>query len=573
MISQLIATAAGEGKPESLGRIIAILAPREEKKPELWQLAALSSLLDAFDRKGLTLASLTLSGAGIFPADDKKGTAGGRPAATIAGGTPAPLLLAPLFAWAIELAAALDTKDSIREPAIRLLGRSPEQQEEDLQMLFALLDPSRSARTHSAALDTLKRIRRPEVASLLLQDWNLRSPSLRQSCIEVLLSRNEWMKQLLAAVESGVIGVSEISPADRQRLLRHTDKGIQGLATTIFKPGHGSRAQVLAKYQSATTLPGDTAKGADLFAKNCSSCHVLRGQGHAVGPTLWQLADKTPADFLLAILDPNAAVEPRFVAYNIETKDGRSLSGIVSAETATTLTVVQGGGAQDKILRSDIAEIRASGLSLMPEGLEQSVTPQDLANLIAYLKSSPRTFGSATSEQAAAAKKKFLDGGMNGFAKIISAFDQLSYPSWMGELPMPYCRQTDGKSKLAWQTALVPADLKPETIHQFRLPAAMGFVSQPSGKFELRLNGRRALDFNVALNDQTWQSADGKVQMSYTVLENNNEDSDGVLLINVSGSLLEPGQPGTFEVVGSAANSQRWFGVYLVPTPSEHATR
>ena len=66
------------------------------------------------------------------------------------------------------------------------------------------------------------------------------------------------------------------------------------------------------------------------------------------------------------------------------------------------------------------------------------------------------------------------------------------------------------------------------------------------------------------LDDQTWQSADGKVRMSYTVMENNAEDSNGILLIRAAASLLEPGKPATFEVVGSAANSQRWFGVYLL---------
>src|SRR5213078_2242679 len=105
----------------------------------------------------------------------------------------------------------------------------------------------------------------------------------------------------------------------------------------------------------------------------------------------------SPQDFLVAILDPNAAIEPRFLNYQVETSDGRSLSGVVTAETATSLTLVQGGGLEEKILRSDIAEIKASNLSMMPEGLEQNLTPQGLADLIAYLKhSGPRAFGSAT---------------------------------------------------------------------------------------------------------------------------------------------------------------------------------
>src|SRR5213075_1851581 len=155
-------------------------------------------------------------------------------------------------------------------------------------------------------------------------------------------------------------------------------------------------------------------------------------------------------DFLVAILDPNAAVEPRFVAYNIETKDGRSLAGVVNAETATTLTLVQSGGTSEKILRGDISQIRASGLSLMPEGLEQNMTPQDLADLISYLNSGAHPFGSATPEKAEAARKRLLAFGNNGTARINTAGSHETHRGWMGDLPLAWCRQTQGQNRLNW---------------------------------------------------------------------------------------------------------------------------
>lgn len=542
-IGQLIATAAGAGNPEALGKIIATIAPRDGQPIESWQFAALSSLLDALDRKNISLTKLAESSGELREAVTR---------------------LNRIFERAARLAIAPDTKDSLREPAIRLLGRIPMRQTGDLQTLVALLDPAHSTRTQTAALDALKRLRSPQVPALLLAGWQKFSPALRQSCVEVILSRDEWLKDLFAALDDRTVALNEISPANRQRLLKHADQAVQQRAEAVFKSSSSSRAEVLSKYQTVATLTGDAAKGSEVFAKNCASCHSLRGQGHDVGPNLAALSDKTPADWLLAILDPNAVVEPRYVAYNIETKDERSLSGIVSAETATTLTLIQGGGVQEKILRSDIASMRASGLSLMPEGLEQAIPSQDMADLLAFLKTSPRPFGSATAEQAEAARKQFLEGGMNGLAKVSSAAEQLDYPSWLGVLPFAHCRQTDGKSKLVWQTAPVAAGLKPDAIVQFRLPVGLGFHSQASGKFDLRLNGKHALTFNVTLSDMTWQGADGKVSMSYTVMENNSEDSNGILLINVPGALLEAGKPATFEVVGSAANSMRWFGVYLV---------
>ena len=88
----------------------------------------------------------------------------------------------------------------------------------------------------------------------------------------------------------------------------------------------------------------------------------------------------------MAILDPNAAIEPRFINYQIETRDGRSLSGVISGETATSVTLVQPGGASEQLLRSEVTAIKASPLSLMPDGLEQVISPQDLADLISYFK-------------------------------------------------------------------------------------------------------------------------------------------------------------------------------------------
>ena len=78
----------------------------------------------------------------------------------------------------------------------------------------------------------------------------------------------------------------------------------------------------------------------------------------------------------------------------------------------------------------------------------------------------------------------------------------------------------------------------------------------------LKMNGRPALEINVTLNDSSWQSADGKVRASYRVMEANAEDSNGVLTIAVANELVETNKPATFEVIGSAANSQRWFGIY-----------
>ncbi len=532
-----------------------------QEKPA-WSFGLLASLLDTLERRNETIASFAA-----------KAENEARSIATRMGLT---------LAEARKLTTDDTAPSEVRVAAIPLLARNMEIASDgsaligkDIELLGNLLKPGVMAPLQQAALDRLKRLRNAEVPAVLLRDWSAHSPSQRTAIIGVLLSREEWVSTLLGSVEQGTVSANEIPLASRQRLLKHTSVGLRDRAAKLFAAQiSSSRAEVLAKYKSVSALAGAAENGAAHFDKNCSSCHAIHGHGQPVGPNLAEFAGKSVDDFLLAILDPNAAINPNFIAYSIETKDGRSLSGIVKGETASSLTLIQGGGAVEKLLRSDIQEIRASQLSLMPEGLEQSMAPQDLADLIAWLKqSAPAPYGSASAEQAARARMEFLKGGANGLARIISASEQLDYPSWLGRLPLFHCRQTDGRSKLVWQTAAVPTSLPANSTQQVRLAAAMGFLSQPSGRFQLRLNGKPVLDFDVSLSDQIWQSEDGTVRMLYTVMENNKEDSNGPLLIEVASSLLEAGKAATFEVVASPAQSQRWFGVYVLPEITQAAGR
>ena len=126
-------------------------------------------------------------------------------------------------------------------------------------------------------------------------------------------------------------------------------------------------------------------KGAALFTANCAACQAYRGLGHALGPDLATFRTKPVGDFLIAILDPNAAIEPKFIAYNVDTKDDRALTGLVIDETATCFTLAQANGVKDKLLRSDVKTLRPSPLSLMPEGLEATLPPQAMVDLISWL--------------------------------------------------------------------------------------------------------------------------------------------------------------------------------------------
>ena len=127
-----------------------------------------------------------------------------------------------------------------------------------------------------------------------------------------------------------------------------------------------------------------------MVAKECSACHKLEDVGMEVGADLKALRDRGTENMLLNILDPNREVDPRFVSYQAVTADGRTLTGIIVAETPTSVTLRRADGGEDTVLRTNLESLRSSRLSFMPEGFERSLTRQDVADLFAYLRAAAK---------------------------------------------------------------------------------------------------------------------------------------------------------------------------------------
>src|SRR5262249_35082305 len=121
------------------------------------------------------------------------------------------------------------------------------------------------------------------------------------------------------------------------------------------------------------------------FERECATCHRFANKGQEVGPNLETIRHHAPRQVLANILDPSREVSPNYVEYVVVTRDGKTATGIVSRETTTSLTLRRAKNVQETILRGDIEEIGGSGNSLMPEGLEKKIPPQDMADLLAFL--------------------------------------------------------------------------------------------------------------------------------------------------------------------------------------------
>ena len=255
--------------------------------------------------------------------------------------------------------------------------------------LFAeLLQPNQPAEVQQAALAALASFEDLEVAALLLDQWGGLTPALRSQAGDVLASREPWLHELLKAVHEGRIAPGDLQPGRLQLLAEHADQKIRDSARTLLSQSRsGSRAEVVAAYEDVISMPGDASRGREVFKRVCAACHQVEGTGHAIGPNLVTMRNRGPESIVVNVLDPNREVNPEFLNYILVTADGRTLSGMIAAETATGLTLKRAENASDTVLRIDIEEMRSTGMSLMPEGLEKDLDKQALADLLAYLSS------------------------------------------------------------------------------------------------------------------------------------------------------------------------------------------
>jgi putative heme-binding domain-containing protein len=282
-------------------------------------------------------------------------------------------------------AADQNVEVPVRTAAVRLLGREPRRREDDFALMRKLLVPQSPVDVQRAVVTCLATQSESVIAEILLDGWSSHSPELRNLILDVVARRSSWAESLRQRLASQTIHASELSTPVRQRLLELGGNAAQWQQALAVKASL-DRAQVLRDFRPALQLAGDAQRGGMWFRKLCITCHKVGSEGHDVGPQLASMTDKSPATLLNAILDPNAAVDAKYFNYTIVTSDGQVFSGRLETETGSSITLLAAEGKRTTILRRDIEELQASARSVMPDGLERELTPQDLADLIQFVR-------------------------------------------------------------------------------------------------------------------------------------------------------------------------------------------
>ena len=284
-------------------------------------------------------------------------------------------------------AVALDESlpEATRLHALQLLAHARHEAATRACLGIATESPSQQLRIHAAA--ALAKHPDALIAPALLTSYPDQTPSVRAALRDALAVQPASAQKFLEAVKSGQIARAELGAPLETRLKQHRDESVRKLAAEILTSEiPAERRAVLADYQNVIQRDSDPHAGKNLFRQHCATCHHIGDVGVDVAPDISDSRVKTPEQLLTDILNPNQAIDNNYVSYTVVTADGNVHTGLIAAETASSVTLRQPENKTLTLLRADIESIKSSGVSLMPEGFEKHLTHQQMADLIAFVK-------------------------------------------------------------------------------------------------------------------------------------------------------------------------------------------
>ena len=268
--------------------------------------------------------------------------------------------------------------------AVRILGLDPAGAA--TRALEELLTPQVAPEVQVAAARSLLKTGTAEVVPFLLRNWGNITEPVRRAAWDGFLARKEFVSALLDGIQEKEVEVWTLGRPRINQLLESPDEEVRRRAEGLFGDLSDGREDLIERYKSALSAQGEVPRGREIFRENCSRCHLLDGMGSEVGPDLLDVTRRPKKFFLAKILDPNLNIAPGYETYVIETRSGATVSGVIAQESPTSVTLRREEGEEETLLRSNIATLRVSSVSNMPEGLEEDIDPAAMADLLEYLQ-------------------------------------------------------------------------------------------------------------------------------------------------------------------------------------------
>jgi putative membrane-bound dehydrogenase-like protein len=278
-----------------------------------------------------------------------------------------------------------DAPEEDRLVALRMLDLFQANEAND--ELMQLIRPQEPVRLQQQLLRYLSKADEEAYVHFLMERWTGFSPEVRNTAVASLLSSRERIHSLLGGLETGIIMPSHIPWGNTVFLMNQKDPTIRNKARELLVPSASGRAAVIDRYQAALKAEGTPEKGLRVYEQNCAVCHQMtESKGFHYGPDLSSLRNRRYESILKDILDPNLSIADGYDLWQLLLSSGETVQGIILQETPGAIELAQAGGLQRTISRSEISSMEALPVSGMAQGLENQITLEEMADLLAYIK-------------------------------------------------------------------------------------------------------------------------------------------------------------------------------------------
>jgi putative heme-binding domain-containing protein len=262
------------------------------------------------------------------------------------------------------------------------LDRSPD----TLALCQSIVD-SDGGELYVEALGLMRHFSAEDTAKRLVSRIVELPPKAATATVAAMVGNAKWTPALIDALQTKSIPWGLIDPTSLGRLERHSDKSIADRVRTLRSEMRPEGKQSLvARYSEVLGQSADVAAGKAHFVRHCAACHKIDNQGVAVGPDISDMRTQTPEQILLSILDPSAAIDANYYRYAVLTTDGQLIEGLLEDSNETSVTLKLQEGLRRTIPRDEVEQLRATGVSMMPEGFENQLDPAAMRDLVAYVK-------------------------------------------------------------------------------------------------------------------------------------------------------------------------------------------
>ncbi len=336
--------------------------------------------------------------------------------------------LAEITKAAFATLADVKATDADRLAAAQQIVEFQPDSDEAARKLLEAVTPNASATLTAGVFDALSASKAKSVGAEVVAKLKDLPPTARPAALRLVLAKADSAKAFLDGVEKGTLRFDLLALDQRTALASHPDQDISARAKKLLALGGGlpspDRQKVIEELKPILEQTGDVANGKKMFTAHCAKCHKYGGEGVQIGPDLTGFAVHPKEELFIHIMDPARSVEGNFKAYRVVTTDERTIIGILGAQTGTSVEVIDGEAKRHALAREDIASLKETDKSLMPEGFEKVMKSAELSDLLEFLTQKGKFVPLPLDKVATviSTKDMFFDRG--------GAAERLVFPDW-----------------------------------------------------------------------------------------------------------------------------------------------